>query len=211
MPWEMSAMSTTWLTSCTMREVKEVATMKYTMRKRSVRGLRLFGRLVGRRVVNVLDRAAKHAMDRGDYGTAAALYRRGLIILKGARGSGIDRTRAQSLSSLATLARLQGRYRTAERLFRRALSEAREAFGPNDLGLARLLNDFAVLCKYQGRFAEATLLYRRALTIMEITRGPDHPEIATIYHNLGGLEHARGRYVTGEPFARRAVEIRERA
>src|SRR5262245_9274608 len=122
-------------------------------RRLGVRVLRILGRLAGPVVVGALDRAAKHSVDRGDYVTAAALYRRAVAALaKAPSERSVHRLRAQSLGSLATLARIQGRYDKADRLFRRALAIAEEAFGPGDLGLAVLLNGQAVLYKYQGRF-----------------------------------------------------------
>jgi Tfp pilus assembly protein PilF len=76
---------------------------------------------------------------------------------------------ARGLGSLAGAAHKQGKYRTAEWRFKRALAIAERAFGPNDPEVATLLNNLGVLHKSQGRFADATIVYRRALRILRTT------------------------------------------
>src|SRR5262245_4938976 len=113
-------------------------------RRLGVRALRVVGRLAPV-AISALNGAAAHARHRGDYVIAATLYRLGVAALgKTPRARSVDRRRAQSLGSLATVLRIQGQYGRAERLFRRALAVAREAFGPDDVGLVAILNDQAV-------------------------------------------------------------------
>ena len=104
----------------------------------------------------------------------------------------------------------QGRYESAARTFRAALTVAEAAFGDEALEVVTPLNELAVCYQHLARFVDAGPLLQRALVIAERRLGPDHPDVATIYHNLGGLEHAAGNWSRGEPFARKAARIRSR-
>ena len=75
--------------------------------------------------------------------------------------------RAQQLEHQATIAREQGRYSEAERLFRRALDIAERSLDPNDLAVARILNHLGVTHKYQGYYDQAEACYQRALPLLE--------------------------------------------
>src|SRR5260370_14650389 len=79
----------------------------------------------------------------------------------------VTRLLVQSLGCLGTLYRIEGRYKEAAPLLRRALRLAERAFLPGDLETASALNNLAVLYKYQNRFAQARRLYHRAMGIMD--------------------------------------------
>src|SRR5262249_32271867 len=142
-------------------------------------------------VANVLNTLGQIIEEQGDYAEAESLYRRSVRIMSRFPRAEADvaRVQVQSLSHLAGLYRVQGRYRRAEPLDRRALTLAETALGRHDEEVGAVCNNLAVLYKYMGKFPEAAKLYRRALAIAIRVHGSDHPGVATIYHNLGGLEH----------------------
>src|SRR5687767_9713090 len=124
------------------------------------------------------------------------------------------RDTAELLSSLEREAandRIEGRYETAEVLYRQALSLATQTFGQCAIETVRVQNNLGVLYKYMGRFPDAWRLYRRALFMVKQLRRATSVASATIYHNLGGLGRARGNFGRGEVFARRSVAIRQEA
>ena len=142
---------------------------------------------------------------------AERVLRRAVDIAEGLSGPPeLALLRVRALESLAASLRIQGRYHEAETVFRRALAEAEEEFGPSSGPVADVLGGLGVTFKYAGRFDEAESLFRRAIAIVE-SGDADPSALATLYHNFGGLEHARGNYEAAEPLARRSVELREQA
>ena len=101
--------------------------------------------------------------------------------------------RIRALEGLAVTYQLQGRYREAEALLRRALSEAEHALGSQTLPVADLLSDLAVTLEFAGGLEEASALYRRALEIAENSAEVGPEGLASLYHNLGGLGAAAWR------------------
>ncbi|HLJ97817.1 MAG TPA: tetratricopeptide repeat protein [Gemmataceae bacterium] len=130
-------------------------------------------------VAKVLNTLGSLCEDRGDDAEAEQLYQRSVQIMAKTRGdAALQRIRVQSLSHLAGVYRVQGRYRQAEALYRRALATAEKTFGRHDLEVATLLNNLAVLYKYTASFSEAGRLYLRALAITMKVLGPEHAEVA---------------------------------
>jgi len=176
--------------------------------------LALYVRAEGRShpdVANALVELGQILEARDQLPGARTCHRRALAILDRApAGPAADpdltRLRIRARVLLAGVERGLGAYAAADRLFQRALREARRELGPRDPDVAGILNNLGVLRKSQGRFAEAVRFYRRALPLLEAWG--DRGALATLHHNLGGIEHARGRYAAGEPHARRSVELR---
>ena len=105
---------------------------------------------------------------------AEPLHRRALSIREAALGPDHPDV-ATSLTNLAALYQVQGRYADAEPLHRRALVIDEAALGPDHPSVATDLNNLAELYRVQSRNAEAEPLYQRALAIRETTLGTDHP------------------------------------
>ncbi len=148
---------------------------------------------------------------RNDLESAARLYKESQQLLQiQRRDPKVAALHVRSLCGLACIRRQQGRFKISERMYRRALQIAEEAFGPEHQIVSTVLNDLGVLLKYAGRFTEAGQLYQRALANTEKNLGPSHPEVATVYHNLSGLEHAAGNFARAESFGRYALKLRRK-
>lgn len=111
-----------------------------------------------------------------------------------------------SLRTLADLARANGRFAEAERLYKRALAMDEEALEKDHLSVARDLNNLALFYDSRGNDAEAEPLYRRALVIAKKALGPDHPEVATVAANIEGFYEKTGRKAEPERLKERATE-----
>ncbi len=115
-----------------------------------------------------------------------------------------------ALGDLAAISRLQGDYKEAELLNRRALAIAEHQLGPTHPDTATILGDLAGLYQDQGKYKRAKPLYQRALAIREKMLGPEHPETAATLNNLARLYRAQGKYQQAEPLYQRALAIREK-
>lgn len=156
----------------------------------------------------------------GDLPTAAEHAARALDILDGTCPSDIPGTKAHNraaLSShmgavrqLATVTTRQGDYRTAERLFLRAIDLAVELHGRMHLQVALDYNSLGVLYKAWGRYDRAEAAYSQAHQRLQAAGAHSHPLMATVLHNLGGLAFARGDLEVGQAYAARSVELRTR-
>jgi tetratricopeptide (TPR) repeat protein len=142
------------------------------------------------------------------FAEAEPLFRRALAIREKALGPEHPEV-AASLSCLAALYYLQGRYEEAAPLWERTLRIHEQ--GPEHPDMAWSLNNLALLYDKQGRYAKAEPLYERSLAIREKAMGPEHPKVATSLYNLAGLYYKRGQYAKAEPLYERSLAIREKA
>ena len=83
-----------------------------------------------------------------------------------------------TLSTLARVYCLQGKYDLAEPLCRRALAIKEKTLGPAHSDVAATLKDLVDILRAQGKTEEAEPLYRRALAILERAIGPEFSELA---------------------------------
>ncbi|MFD3537422.1 tetratricopeptide repeat protein [Streptomyces sp. NPDC058664] len=111
-----------------------------------------------------------------------------------------------TITAMATVYRVQGRYTPAEQLLVTAVGRVEERAAAEDIAAA--YNELGVLFKYSGKFEAAADFYKRALNRLS---GTTSPELATLYHNIAGLAHARGDYAAAEDPARKAVAVRTEA
>src|SRR5215475_8471224 len=101
-------------------------------------------------VRKLLASADRHE-SRNDLESAARLYKESRQLLqKQGRGPKVAALRVRSVCGLACIRRQQGHFKTSERMYRRALQIAEEAFGPEDQVVSTVLNDLGVLLKYAG-------------------------------------------------------------
>lgn len=118
--------------------------------------------------------------------------------------------KAEALHLRALRLTSRGKYAEAARVFRRAVSLARNSSDSNPLLMAALLNDFGIVSKYQGQFERAQRLYDRAAAPISRSHPWSAEFRATLYHNRAGLEHARGGYRRALLLARRGLCLRRK-
>lgn len=123
----------------------------------------------------------------------------------------VDLRLATSLSNLALLYRVQGRYAETEPLYRRSLGIYEQALGADHPYAAIALNNLAALYQTQGFYAKAEPLYQRSLGIFEKALDPDPTDLANSLNNLAALYQAQGRYREAEPLHSRSLGIFEKA
>ncbi len=117
---------------------------------------------------------------------------------------------AQSVNSLASLYRTQGKYADAEPLAREYLDMQKRLSKGDDPGMATALNNLALVYYFQGKYAEAQPLVRDALVIQKRLYMGDHPELAKNIDNLASMYQAQGKYAEAEPLAREALDMVKR-
>ncbi|MFN9735301.1 MAG: tetratricopeptide repeat protein, partial [Microcystis sp.] len=101
---------------------------------------------------------------------------------------------ADSLSDLANLYNLQGRYELAEPLHQEALALRKELLGERHPDVASSLNNLASLYESQGRYELAEPLYEEALALYKNLLGERHPHVASSLNNLAILYESQRRY-----------------
>lgn len=111
------------------------------------------------------------------------------------------------LNNLGKMARILGKYETAQRHYLKAITLARAAGATQHRVLLSLLNELAIVCKYWGKFTEGEQIYQYILKTSCQHYGEQNSFVATVYHNLAGLEHARHRYERAEQLARKSYEL----
>jgi tetratricopeptide (TPR) repeat protein len=99
-----------------------------------------------------------------------------------------------------------GKYKEAERFFRRATDGYRKIYGPDHPDTLTGLNNIASTLDEIGQFQEAEECYRKSLEGCIRVLGPNHPDTVTGYNNLGFFLSARGRLEEAEIQLRQAVD-----
>ena len=141
----------------------------------------------------------------GDYAAAEALYRRALAMYaRLPEGSGRDVATANTLVTLAAVARDRGDMAEAERIARRALA-IREAHEPESLHLAEDREVLADILRESGRFGEARDAYGQILRVASRTIPGSELEARSLYA-LGSLDRREGRVERAAEIYRRAVD-----
>ena len=115
-----------------------------------------------------------------------------------------------TLSELAELYLVQGRYGEAEPMLKRSLAIYTKDWGSEHLQVTGSLELLARLYHAQGKYAEAETLYKRAIMIEEEALGKEHLQVATTLHNLAALYRDRDKLTESEPLFRRSLAIREK-
>lgn len=151
--------------------------------------------------------AGQQAAARGDFGTAERSLSGAIV--KAERFGRDDPRVALSLSQLAQVYAVQGKYVEAEPLYGRALKIYQSARGEESLDVAATLNNLGVLHRMHGQYSEAEPYLKRALAIKEKLLGPMHQDVALSAKNLAMVYFVQGRYEQAESLFRRALAIRE--
>ncbi len=141
----------------------------------------------------------------GNYAAAEALFRRALAMYdRLPPGSARDAAVANTLVSLAAVARDRGDLAEAEDLVRRALA-IRETHEPDSLHLAEDREVLADILLASGRYAEARQAYDQILRVASRTVPGSELE-ARALHALGSLDRKEGRADQAAEMFRRAVD-----
>ena len=93
----------------------------------------------------------------------------------------------------------------AERLYRRSLQIAENAFGADHPSVATTLDGLASLLRTRGDYGQAEELFRRALRIREAAFGSEHPDVARMLSHLAALRLAARDTAGAFDLARKAV------
>lgn len=175
-------------------------------------------------LVDSLNTLAAINEKQGRYGEAEKLYKRGLDLResltsiplgKGPDGKSGQLTiargyteHADTISALARIYALQGRFSESERLFRQVVQMYEKAARPGDHRIATSLDNLAGLYHAFGRFTEAEELYLRSLRLREQAAPPVEMALAASKYNLGMVHYAQGRYVEAELLLKQALATR---
>jgi CHAT domain-containing protein len=147
--------------------------------------------------------------ERGEISTAIPIAEQALELAKKIFPSP-NNNLANSLNTLATLYKSQGKWTEAEPLQDEALAIRRILFGdrPNN-DLATSLNNLALFYKWQGKWTEAELLYGEALAIRRhLFGGKPNKDLAFSLNNLAVLYKDRGKWAEAERLYGEALAIR---
>ncbi len=143
--------------------------------------------------------------DRGDWGPAAALFRKALEAAEEVAPRSPEL--ASLLGDFGALRWRQGELRQAAPLLERALLIDTAVFGPNAPELDERRNNLAILAWQLGDLPRAQELFERALASKEKLAGADHPDVVALLNNLGILLREQGEAAEAEALHRRALEI----
>lgn len=119
---------------------------------------------------------------------------------------GLTAEMADSISNVAELLRIQGRFSEGEILCREALAIRREVLGESDQAVADSLNNLGGFLVTRGDTREAISLLRQVLKLRR--QLPNRTDIRTIETmvNLGGLLRSTGHRKEAEKLLREALE-----
>lgn len=167
-------------------------------------------------IMNWLGDALQQAWE---FAGAELLFKRALAIHEQALGKNhLDAANlfrlidiATSLSNLAELYQVKGRYAEAELLYKRTVTINEQVLGKNAPNTAMSLNNLAGVYYAQGKYSEAALSYNRSLAINEQALEKNYPDIARNLNNLAVLYRSQGKYADAEPLFKRALAINEQA
>lgn len=127
-----------------------------------------------------------------------------------------DQSQSQQLQEAqrlnADMERLARERRFAEAIpvAERLLSIIERLFGPDDVGVARLLNNLAGYYKETGDYARSESRYLRSMAIVERKLGPTNAILAFPLSNLAALYHLMGDYAKAEQYYKRTLNVVDR-
>jgi len=117
---------------------------------------------------------------------------------------------AESLNSLAMLARLREDYELAEKFYLQALNIREKMLGQQHLVTAKSLNNLSVLYRIQGKYKQAEPLLQQALNICEQSLGSEHLNTLLTHINLAKLYAEQRKYEQAERLLKQTLATGER-
>ena len=134
---------------------------------------------------SMLRRLGKFAAAETEFRSALALREKGL--------PAGDFQIVDSITQLAGLTRVTGRFAESEQLYLTALDLIRRHGDLASANYGILLDNLGVVYNELGRFADAERVQRQAIGIFEATLGPEHLTTAQGAANLAALYYQQGR------------------
>lgn len=104
----------------------------------------------------------------------------------------------------------QAKYREAEEIERKLVSECTKVFGENSKQCVPFLSDLGSICSRQGNHEEAFEILKKALRFKKILYGDFHPEVGTAYWELGIACTRKNSYEDAEKYILNALEVDEK-
>ena len=120
-----------------------------------------------------------------------------------------SRLEAEYQYALGSVHTREGRLQEAIPELRRALDQARAAFGAEDTRLAEMLVTLGVALRSSGQLAEARTPLQASLDIIERKLGPMHPLVASTLYQLSSVHRRLGSFDLAWDTALRALAARE--
>jgi serine/threonine protein kinase/Flp pilus assembly protein TadD len=172
---------------------------------------RIKGRFEGQPQVeaDILDTIGQTYMDLGLYSDARMQSERALELHKRAGGAQDPKT-LKTLSRLAYIADLQGRYPEAETLFSQTVEAQRRVLGPEHPDTLHSSSNLADVYRSQGKYKQAEALDHQILEIRRRSLGPEHPETLSSMNNLALVYHQEGQYAQAEALYGQTLETKRR-
>lgn len=118
---------------------------------------------------------------------------------------------AETLTHLAELALVLGRYQRADILASEALRIREGQLDASSLALGSALGLMGLINTERGDYGAAEPLLRQAMSIQVAGLGPRHPLVAEAVGRLAEVQFMRGRYLETERLLHQALEINEAA
>jgi len=115
-----------------------------------------------------------------------------------------------SLNAQAKSAYERGDFKTAEKLFREALDEARKS-GKRDPELAMSLNNLGNLYCAEDKYSDGQPLLQEALTVLKGLVGANDINLASALNNLANCYNGQGNLKDAEATYRSALAINEKS
>ena len=116
-----------------------------------------------------------------------------------------------TITNLAAIYQVQGKYAFADSLYKRSLVLYERAHGRQHPDVALNLHNLAVLYSAQRKFAEAEPLFRESLAIRESVLGNEHPDLIPTLRNLAELLRRTARDEAAAVLEGRVTQITVKA
>jgi tetratricopeptide (TPR) repeat protein len=140
---------------------------------------------------------------------AEAYFRRALAVDMSNKNKVSDHGVAGNMINLAEALSEKGVLLEVESLFRRAIKENEDRFGPRHPHVAMALSKLANFLRSQGKLIDAESLFGRALNIYDEGFGRDEARYAEILNDYGLLLNAQNRPAEAESAHRQSLSIDE--
>jgi serine/threonine protein kinase/tetratricopeptide (TPR) repeat protein len=124
--------------------------------------------------------------------------------------AGEPEAEAEILTLMGRLYRRYGVYDRAQLLLEQALASGEQAYGADDVRVARTLNDLGALLTERGDYANAERRLERSLAMRRALLGAEHADVAVTIVELGRVYQDRGFNRRAEPLHREALAIRRK-
>jgi Tfp pilus assembly protein PilF len=114
---------------------------------------------------------------------------------------------ATCLNELGELARRDGRFDEAEKLYRRTLQILEEIYEGDHPTVASCMNNLGLTLGAVNQSDQAWELFSRAVAMDVRIFGPEDPKVSNRLNNMAWLLRRKGELAEAESFFRRSIEI----